>query len=128
MLRSPFTSPGPACAAPEPATALPLPGALTPRLVEQLHRLKGDLRLGLPVILQDGTGSVLVALVETLAEARHGALAALGGVELALTRRRAEALSGHGIEVVEPVPLEVGHAAHNARHLATEAAKSGHLL
>ncbi len=37
-------------------------------------------------------------------------------------------LAGHGIEVVERVPLEVGRTEQNARYLATKAAKSGHLL
>ncbi|MEE4362115.1 MAG: GTP cyclohydrolase II [Pseudomonadales bacterium] len=39
-----------------------------------------------------------------------------------------QSLSGHGIEVVERVPLKVGHSAQNAHYLATKAAKSGHLL
>ena len=33
-----------------------------------------------------------------------------------------------GLEVVERVPLKVGHTAQNAAYLATKAAKSGHLL
>lgn len=37
-------------------------------------------------------------------------------------------LESQGIEVVERVPLKVGRSAHNARYLATKAAKSGHLL
>jgi len=37
-------------------------------------------------------------------------------------------LSAHGIEVVERVPLRVGHTAQNAHYLATKTAKSGHLL
>ncbi|SFQ69962.1 GTP cyclohydrolase II [Roseivivax halotolerans] len=37
-------------------------------------------------------------------------------------------LSAHGIEVVERVPLHVGHTDCNERYLATKAAKSGHLL
>ena len=37
-------------------------------------------------------------------------------------------LAANGIEVVERVPLKVGHTRHNAAYLATKAAKSGHLM
>ena len=55
-------------------------------------RLKADLRMGLPVILQDRGESVLVALVDTVTDDRYTAMTALGPLELVLTRRRAEAL------------------------------------
>jgi GTP cyclohydrolase II len=55
-------------------------------------RIKGDLRLGLPVALLDGHYTALVAWVETLTEDRLAALTSIGPLELALTRRRAEAL------------------------------------
>ncbi|MDT8344793.1 MAG: GTP cyclohydrolase II, partial [Thermohalobaculum sp.] len=37
-------------------------------------------------------------------------------------------MAASGIRVAERVPLKVGHSPHNARYLATKAAKSGHLL
>jgi len=77
---------------PAPASGTALSNALTPRLVERLMRIKGDLRLGLPVALQDRHHTALVAWVETLTEDRLAALAAIGPLQLALTRRRAEAL------------------------------------
>ncbi len=42
--------------------------------------------------------------------------------------RKVAMLDGHGIEVVERVPLRVGEGAENRAYLATKAAKSGHLL
>ncbi len=66
--------------------------ALAPRDVERLLRIKGDLRLGLPVALVDGQSVALVALIETLCEDRLAGLMALGRPELALTRRRATAI------------------------------------
>jgi GTP cyclohydrolase II len=37
-------------------------------------------------------------------------------------------MNGCGLEVVERVPLKVGHTAQNIGYLRTKAAKSGHLL
>jgi GTP cyclohydrolase II len=37
-------------------------------------------------------------------------------------------MQANGLEVVDRVPLKVGHTAQNAAYLATKAAKSGHLL
>ncbi|MFN4058316.1 MAG: GTP cyclohydrolase II [Roseinatronobacter sp.] len=42
--------------------------------------------------------------------------------------RKVAMLDGHGIAVVERVPLRVGEGAENRAYLATKAAKSGHLL
>jgi GTP cyclohydrolase II len=92
MSRLPLASTGSPPAVPEPATDFPSTAALAPRPVERLSRVKGDLRLGLPVLLQDGRGAVLVALAEALTADRYRALRALGPAELVLTRRRAEAL------------------------------------
>jgi GTP cyclohydrolase II len=92
MSRLPLASAGSPPAVPEPAAELPATAALAPRPVERLLRMKGDLRLGLPVLLQDGHAAVLVALAEALTDDRYRALHALGPAELVLTRRRAEAL------------------------------------
>jgi GTP cyclohydrolase II len=99
MLRDPCGPAGSASAAPPPPADASASEALKPRVVEQLLRLQSDLRLGLPVILLDGAAATLIALVETLTEARYRAITALGAAELALTRRRAEAL---GIELPKP--------------------------
>jgi GTP cyclohydrolase II len=77
---------------PAPATDAPSTAALAPRPVERLLRMKGDLRLGLPVLLQDGRTTVLLVLAEALTEERYRALTALGAPELVLTRRRGQAL------------------------------------
>ncbi|MEI4260261.1 GTP cyclohydrolase II [Roseovarius sp. D0-M9] len=55
-------------------------------------RLRGDLKLGLPVALTQGPGAALVAWAETVSAERLAALSAMGTPQLALTRRRAEAL------------------------------------
>ena len=95
MQRPPFGSSGSASGVASLAAKPVLPAALAPRGIEQLLRIKGDLRLGLPVILHDAKGVVLAALAETLTEQRFAALSALGRAELVLTRRRAEAISAN---------------------------------
>ncbi|SHJ75810.1 GTP cyclohydrolase II [Palleronia salina] len=89
--------------------------ALAPRGTEKLARARGDLRMGLPVLVTDGTRSALVALVEPLSDARLAALSSLGPVELALTDHRAVALGAHpapGTGSVMRLPLaRVGTAA-----------------
>jgi GTP cyclohydrolase II len=58
-------------------------------------------------------------------------LASLGITQVRLMTNnpaKTASLSAHGIEVVERVPLLVGHTVQNAHYLATKAAKSGHLL
>tara|TARA_R100000687_G_scaffold79157_1_gene73185 strand:- start:933 stop:1538 length:606 start_codon:yes stop_codon:yes gene_type:complete len=42
--------------------------------------------------------------------------------------RKVDALTEHGIEVVERLPLRTGENPHNARYLATKAGKLGHLF
>lgn len=65
---------------------------LAPSNSERVSRLRNDLSLGLPIVLQDEEGSALVALIEAQTEDRMAALCALGKAELVLTRRRAAAL------------------------------------
>lgn len=60
-------------------------------IVEQLTRARGDLRMGVPVMLI-GEGAVLVVAVEALTATRLAELRALGPLELVLTARRAETL------------------------------------
>ncbi len=85
--------------------------ALAPSAIERMHRIRGDLKVGLPVVLQDGADGVLVALVETLTDARYAAIEALGMPDLVLTRRRAEALGALPPVAVETLRLRVPSAA-----------------
>jgi GTP cyclohydrolase II len=65
---------------------------LAPDITERLTRARGDLRMGVPVVLcGQGKGALAVA-VEALTPARLADLRALGPVELAITARRAETL------------------------------------
>jgi GTP cyclohydrolase II len=60
-----------------------------------------------------------------------GLLARMGFSEVRLLTNnpaKVRMLEGHGIKVVDRVPLKVGQTAQNAAYLATKAAKSGHLL
>jgi GTP cyclohydrolase II len=61
-------------------------------IIERMTRARGDLRMGVPVVLTDAQDALLVIAVETLSPDRLTALAALGPLELALTARRAETL------------------------------------
>jgi GTP cyclohydrolase II len=61
-------------------------------IIERMTRARGDLRMGVPVVLTDAQDALLVIAVEALSPDRLTALAALGPLELALTARRAETL------------------------------------
>jgi GTP cyclohydrolase II len=68
------------------------PMSILPTLSDRLARARTDLRLGLPVVLDDDGGATLVLAAEGLTDARFAALAALGRPSLAITRWRAETL------------------------------------
>ena len=96
MPTSPAAKVGTATAAvPKCHADTPFAPALAPRASEQLHRLRGDLKVGLPVLVRHDGDTVLLALIETLTDARYNAMTALGQPELVITRRRAEALGIH---------------------------------
>lgn len=60
---------------------------------EQIARARGDLRVGVPIILVSTEGAVLVHAVETLSSDRLDAARTLpGATQIALTARRAETL------------------------------------
>jgi len=59
---------------------------------ERLTRARGDLRMGVPVVLTDAGQAALIVAVETLTMARLAQLRDLGPLELTLTARRAETL------------------------------------
>jgi GTP cyclohydrolase II len=66
--------------------------SLLPSISELLTRARGDLRMGLPVVLKAPHGTVLAAAVESLTPARLADLRHLGALELAITTWRAETL------------------------------------
>ncbi len=71
---------------------------LTPTLPERLARARGDLRMGLPVVLAGGGGALLAAAVETLGADRLADLRSLGAPVLAITARRAETLKARAYD------------------------------
>jgi GTP cyclohydrolase II len=71
---------------------------LAPTPAERLTRARGDLRMGVPVVLHLGGQGAVVAAVETLDPARLGALRALGPTEVAITARRAETLKARAYD------------------------------
>lgn len=86
---------------------------------------------------EDGLDTVDANLALGLpADAREYAAAASALVDMGLTSVRlltnnpakSAALTGHGIEVVERVPLEVGLNAVNEEYMRTKAERMGHLL
>jgi GTP cyclohydrolase II len=86
---------------------------LGPDLSETLARARADLRLGVPVVLSDATGDLLVAAAETLAPVRFDTLRALGAVELVLTGRRAATLKARAYDgdvarVIVPDDADLG--------------------
>ena len=86
--------------------------ALVLTLAELAARARGDLRMGVPIVLMDPAGATLVAAVETLGAARLADLRALGGPpEVALTARRAftlKAAAYDGDMVRLVLPAEAG--------------------
>lgn len=72
--------------------------SLAPSQTERLARARGDLRLGLPVVIAGQGQAMLAAAVETLTPARLADLRALGEAELALTARRAETLKARAYD------------------------------
>jgi len=73
--------------------------SLTPDMTEILARARGDLRMGLPIVLIGPSGAVLAVSAETLSADRLAEIRALGGdVVLAITARRAETLKARAYD------------------------------
>jgi GTP cyclohydrolase II len=72
--------------------------SLTLSTAERLTRAKGDLRMGVPVVLGSAAGAAMVAAVETLDAARLADLRSLGAPVLAITGRRAETLKARAYD------------------------------
>ncbi|MDC0659114.1 GTP cyclohydrolase II [Leisingera sp. SS27] len=66
--------------------------SLMPTMIELLARARVDLRMGLPVVLTNGSEAALAIAVEALTDARLSDLRSLGPLSLALTARRAKTL------------------------------------
>lgn len=71
---------------------------LAPTIIERLTRARGDLRMGVPVVLADGGAAALVVAVEALGAPRLAELRTLGLPELAITARRAETLKARAYD------------------------------
>jgi GTP cyclohydrolase II len=72
--------------------------SLTLSPTERLSRAKGDLRMGVPVVVAGAAGAALVAAVEALDAARLADLWAFGVPVLAITARRAETLKARAYD------------------------------
>ena len=71
---------------------------LGPSIIERIARARGDLRMGVPVVLV-GTGqAAMVVAVEALDAARLAELRIAGAPELAITARRAETLKARAYD------------------------------
>ncbi|AJE45124.1 GTP cyclohydrolase II [Celeribacter indicus] len=62
-------------------------------LPETLARARADLRMGVPVVLETGTGAAIAVAAEGVSDSRLADLRALGAPYLAITTRRAETLA-----------------------------------
>ncbi|MFN4157669.1 MAG: GTP cyclohydrolase II [Gemmobacter sp.] len=65
---------------------------------ERLARARGDLRMGVPVVLTDAGAGAVVAAAEAVTPARLADLRDLGLPELAITARRAETLKARAYD------------------------------
>jgi len=84
---------------------------LSPSIVERLTRARGDLRMGVPVVLVSQGRAALAVAVEVLTEPRLADLRLIGRPELALTARRAQTLRAQvydGDSARLAVPADLG--------------------
>lgn len=82
-------------------------------IAERLTRAKGDLRMGVPVVLCGAGGAALVAAVEALDAERLADLRSFGPPVLAITARRAETLKARAYDgdlarIVPPADADLG--------------------
>ena len=71
---------------------------LGPSIVERISRARGDLRMGVPVIMVGDGEAAMVVAVEALDAARLAALRAIGVPQLVITARRAETLKARAYD------------------------------
>ncbi|MDZ4093936.1 MAG: GTP cyclohydrolase II [Paracoccaceae bacterium] len=72
--------------------------SLAPSIIERLTRARGDLRMGVPIVLTYQNSAALVVAIEALTPARLADLRAMGQPELTITARRAETLKAHAYD------------------------------
>ena len=87
------------------------PNPLSLSIVERLARARGDLRMGVPVVMTGEGRAMLVVAVEALDAGRLAALRGIGQPELALTARRADTLKARAYDgdiARIAVPADVG--------------------
>ena len=85
--------------------------SLAPSIIERLTRARGDLRMGVPVVLTGGGQAALVVAVEALDTDRLRALRDFGAPMLAITARRAETLKARAYDgdlARSAVPADAG--------------------
>lgn len=71
---------------------------LDPDLAERLARARADLRIGLPVLIEDQTDRALALAAETAGPARFAALRGVAGALLAIGARRAATLKARAYD------------------------------
>ena len=71
---------------------------LGPSSIERIARARGDLRMGVPVVLVGAGQAAMVVAVEALSPARLVELRAVSAPELAITARRAETLKARAYD------------------------------
>lgn len=73
--------------------------SFSPNISEQIARARGDLRMGVPIVILHAGGDLLVQAVETLTPERVSAARELeGNTVLAITARRAETLKARAYD------------------------------
>jgi GTP cyclohydrolase II len=72
--------------------------SLAPTITQRLTRARGDLRMGVPVVLTGGGEAALIVAVEALDTDRLAALRSFGAPVLAITARRAETLKARAYD------------------------------
>ena len=83
---------------------------LAPSIVERMARARGDLRMGVPVVLVGAGQAAMVVAVEALGGARLADLRSIGMPELVITARRAETLKARAYDG-DLARIEVPHSA-----------------
>ena len=71
---------------------------LGPSIIERIARARGDLRMGVPVVLAGAGRAAMVVAVEALTAGRLAELRSIGMPELAITARRAETLKARAYD------------------------------
>ena len=87
--------------------------SLGPSIIERIARARGDLRMGVPVVLAGGGQAAMVVAVEALDARRLAELRAVGIPELVITTRRAETLKARAYDgdlarIAVPSSADVG--------------------